>query len=146
MLKKFLIGTFFALALMVASTAAASYDFGPSTLKVGSKGNYVKTLQTLVGATADGSFGPMTKAKVVAWQANNGLTADGLFGNMSKAKANLGLGGSVSGNFPAGCTSASGYSPTLGLAGGLCYAVPSVPTTPPAGCLPGYLFNPATGQ
>ncbi|MFA6393148.1 MAG: peptidoglycan-binding domain-containing protein [Candidatus Paceibacterota bacterium] len=139
MLKKFLIGTFFALALMVASTAAASYDFGPSTLKVGSKGDYVKTLQTLVGATADGSFGPLTKAKVMAWQANNSLTADGLFGNLSKAKANLGLGGSVSGNFPAGCTSASGYSSTTGVA---CVAIPSTV----AGCASGAAFSSTTGQ
>jgi peptidoglycan hydrolase-like protein with peptidoglycan-binding domain len=139
MLKKFLIGTFVALALMVASTAAASYDFGPTTLKVGSKGDYVKTLQTLVGANADGNFGPMTKAKVQAWQAANGLVADGLFGNLSKAKANLGLGGSVSGNFPAGCTSASGFSPTTGQA---CVAIPSTV----AGCQSGALFSSTTGQ
>jgi hypothetical protein len=95
MLKKFLIGTF-ALALMLsASVAFASYDFGPSTLKVGSKGEYVKTLQTLVGATADGSFGPMTAAKVKVWQAANGLTADGMFGAMSMAKANAGSTGTT---------------------------------------------------
>ena len=38
MLKKFLIGTFVALALLVSTTAFAAYDFGPSTLNVGSKG------------------------------------------------------------------------------------------------------------
>jgi len=131
MLKKFLIGTF-ALALMLsASVAFASYDFGPSTLKVGSKGEYVKTLQTLVGATADGSFGPMTAAKVKVWQAANGLTADGVFGPMSMAKANAGSTGTTcpAGQFdpmtgkacgttttyPAGCTSAMGYSTTTGV-------------------------------
>lgn len=87
---KFLIGTFAVLALGFTLSVGAAMDFGPSTLKVGSKGEYVKTLQTLVGATADGSFGPMTAAKVKAWQASNGLTADGMFGNMSKAKANAG--------------------------------------------------------
>jgi peptidoglycan hydrolase-like protein with peptidoglycan-binding domain len=87
MLKKFLIGTFAVAVFAIAGTAAA-YDFGPTTLKVGSTGVYVSTLQTLVGATADGSFGPMTKAKVQVWQAANGLTADGAFGALSKAKAN----------------------------------------------------------
>lgn len=92
MLKKFLIGTFAVVAFaLVAHSALAAYDFGPTTLKVGSKGQYVMTLQTLVGATpVDGVFGPMTKAKVMAWQAANGLTADGVFGPMSKAKANEG--------------------------------------------------------
>ena len=164
MLKKFLIGTFVALALMVTSTAFAAYDFGPTTLKVGSKGDYVKTLQQFVGASpVDGSFGPMTKAKVVAWQANNGLTADGMFGNMSKAKAN-----DQGSNFPAGCTNASGFSSVTGLpcttvvansfapagctsasgfspvTGGACYAVSS--NTLPAGCTSTMGFSSTTGM
>ncbi len=114
MLKKFLVGTVVALALGVFLTASASYDFGSATLRVGSKGDYVKTLQTLVGATADGSFGPMTAAKVKVWQAANGLVADGVFGPLSMAKANLGLGG-TSTTYPAGCTSAMGYSSTTGV-------------------------------
>jgi peptidoglycan hydrolase-like protein with peptidoglycan-binding domain len=94
-------------------------------------------LQTLVGATpVDGVFGNMTKAKVMAWQANNGLVADGVFGPASIAKAN----GVVSGNFPAGCTSASGYSTTTGQA---CVAIPS---TLPAGCSAGAMFSSTTGQ
>ncbi len=86
---KFLASTFVVAAFAFAFTASAM-DFGSSTLKVGSKGEFVKTLQTLVGATADGSFGPMTATKVKAWQAANGLTADGLFGAKSMAKANAG--------------------------------------------------------
>lgn len=81
---KFLVGT---LVVFGALTASAAMDFGTTTLRVGSKGEAVKAVQTCVGATADGSFGPMTKAKVMAWQATMGLTADGVFGNMSKAKA-----------------------------------------------------------
>lgn len=50
-------------------------------LKNGSKGEEVKQLQTLLGATADGSFGPGTEVKVKAWQAANGLTADGIVGD-----------------------------------------------------------------
>jgi len=138
MIKKFLIGTFAIAGLAFAMTAGASYDFGTTTLKVGSKGEAVKNVQIVVGASVDGSFGPMTKAKVMAWQANNGLTADGAFGNMSKAKANLG--GAVSGNFPAGCTSAAGYSSTTGQP---CVALPSTPAV--VGCAAGALFNSMTG-
>jgi len=58
-------------------------------LKVGVKGEDVKTLQSFLGVTADGSFGPMTKAKVIEWQAQNGLKADGLFGTQSATKAGL---------------------------------------------------------
>lgn len=90
MLKKFLVGTFAVAALAFALSASAAYDFGTTTLKVGSKGEAVKTLQTLVGVKADGSFGPATKAAVIAWQKANGLTADGLFGKASMAKANGG--------------------------------------------------------
>jgi len=50
-------------------------------LKNGSKGEEVKQLQTLLGLGADGSFGPMTEAKVKEWQAKNGLTADGIVGD-----------------------------------------------------------------
>jgi len=40
-------------------------------LKNGSKGEEVKQLQTKLGLTADGSFGPGTEAKVKEWQAAN---------------------------------------------------------------------------
>lgn len=107
---KFLIGTFVFAMAFVATSALAAYDFGTTTIKVGSKGPAVVNVQTVVGATTDGIFGPMTKAKVMAWQASKGLTPDGLFGPLSKAKAN-----EVIGNFPAGCTSAIGFSPTTGV-------------------------------
>ena len=55
-------------------------------LKNGSKGEDVKQLQTLLGLTADGSFGPGTEAKVKAWQAANGLTADGIVGDGTWSK------------------------------------------------------------
>lgn len=49
-------------------------------LKNGSTGQEVKLLQEKLGLKADGSFGPMTEAKVKEWQAANGLTADGIVG------------------------------------------------------------------
>ena len=60
-----------------------------STLKLGSKGAEVKCLQALVGASpVDGSFGKLTKIKVMAWQKSNDLTSDGVFGAKSQAKVN----------------------------------------------------------
>lgn len=120
---KFLIGTFAVLALGFALNVGAAMDFGSATLKVGSKGEYVKTLQTLVGATpVDGIFGNGTKAKVMAWQANNGLVADGVFGSKSKAKANE-VGGGAGALCPNGMTLASNCMTAPGSssgAGALC--------------------------
>lgn len=126
MLKKYLIGTF-AVALFAFAATASAYDFGTTTLKVGSKGEAVKTLQTLVGANADGNFGPMTAAKVKVWQAANGLTADGVFGNMSKAKANATV--VVT---PGTSTCPTGYVATTPVAPlfASCVASATTPTTP----------------
>ena len=49
-------------------------------LKTGSKGNDVKTLQAILGVTADGVFGPATAKAVMAWQSSHGLTPDGVVG------------------------------------------------------------------
>lgn len=51
-----------------------------TTLRVGSKGELVKRMQSVLGVTADGDFGPGTERAVKAWQAKNGLTADGIVG------------------------------------------------------------------
>jgi hypothetical protein len=91
--KTFKVASFvIAFAVMFTLTASA-YTFSGPTLKKGMKGGEVAELQTLVGAIADGNFGPATHAKVATWQAANGLTVDGVFGKMSMMKAN---GGSVS--------------------------------------------------
>jgi putative chitinase len=50
-------------------------------LKKGSTGEDVKKLQTRLGITPDGSFGPGTEVKVKEWQTLNGLTADGIVGD-----------------------------------------------------------------
>jgi putative chitinase len=50
-------------------------------LKVGSKGDDVKKLQTKLGTTSDGDFGPGTEKLVKEWQTKNGLTADGIVGD-----------------------------------------------------------------
>ncbi len=50
-------------------------------LKVGSKGDGVKALQTLLGLKpVDGKFGPKTKEALVKFQKDNNLTPDGIAG------------------------------------------------------------------
>ncbi len=55
-------------------------------LKLGSKGDDVKKLQTKLGLNADGDFGPATDKAVKSWQSKNGLTADGIVGDKTWAK------------------------------------------------------------
>lgn len=49
-------------------------------LKVGSKGEAVRTLQEFLKLTVDGIFGPKTEAAVKNYQSKNGLTVDGIVG------------------------------------------------------------------
>lgn len=111
--SKFFLGVMMvvAFAFVAVSSASAAY-MHTVTLKQGSSGSQVVALQqALGGLTADGSFGPMTKAAVMAFQSTNGLTADGVVGAMTGAK----LAGGSTGSYPAGCTSTSGYSSTTGV-------------------------------
>jgi murein DD-endopeptidase MepM/ murein hydrolase activator NlpD len=62
-----------------APTAPAASGARP-VVKQGSKGADVKYLQNKLGITADGDFGPKTKAAVVAFQNKHGLVADGIVG------------------------------------------------------------------
>jgi len=77
------------------------------TLKVGSKGEEVKALQTKLGLAADGDFGPGTEAKLKAWQTSNGLTADGIAGPATLAK--LGISESAAPVAPAAAIPASAF-------------------------------------
>ena len=55
-------------------------------LKIGSKGEDVKKLQSKLGLSADGIFGAGTAAAVKKWQAENGLVADGIVGDGTWSK------------------------------------------------------------
>ena len=121
---------------VLGATPAAADCSITSTLRVGSVGTEVSCLQSIVGATADGKFGPMTKASVMAWQAGHSLVADGVVGALTRAA----LMGAPTGNFPAGCTSASGYSSTTGVA---CNTGTSAGL--PAGCSTTAGYSPLTG-
>jgi len=62
------------------------------TIQVGSSGPDVVAWQKIVGVTADGKFGPQTKAATIKWQADHGLTADGIVGPQTwGAAASLGV-------------------------------------------------------
>lgn len=137
LLGLFIVAIMFVGVVAVSNTASAACTIS-STLRVGSTGAEVSCLQASLdgGLVADGKFGPMTAAAVKVWQAAKGLTADGVFGPMSRAAL---AGGAVSGNFPAGCTSAAGYSVTTGQS---CAAASS---TLPAGCTSTAGYSPTTG-
>lgn len=60
-----------------------------TTLKRGSKGEEVKTLQRKLNLIADGIFGPITEEAVKAFQKVNGLTVDGIAGPKTWAKLGI---------------------------------------------------------
>ncbi|MEE0907518.1 MAG: N-acetylmuramoyl-L-alanine amidase [Muribaculaceae bacterium] len=66
-----------------------------TTIKKGSRGADVKTLQTKLGITADGIFGNATETAVKAFQTAHGLVADGIVG--AKTWAALGVRASAGG-------------------------------------------------
>lgn len=114
---------------------AADCTMSSLTLRVGSTGGDVMCLQSKIGVTADGKFGPMTKAAVMAFQASHSLVADGVVGPATRAAlmtVQLGT------TYPAGCTSNVGFSTTTG-------ASCAVDTTLPAGCTSTVGYSPTTG-
>ena len=61
------------------------------TLKKGSRGNDVKSLQRILHLLDDGIFGALTEEAVKEFQTANGLTSDGIVGNATWAKLNGGV-------------------------------------------------------
>lgn len=87
------------------------------TLKVGTKGEDVKTLQRILSTKSfftdygDGYFGPITKKAVINFQIANNLTPDGIAG----PKTHLALiNAFISSKYLPGCTSTEGFSTTTG--------------------------------
>lgn len=71
-------------AVFLKNTALADCTI-ITTLRLGSRGAEVQCLQGKVGIMADGSFGPLTKGAVIAFQAKHGLITDGIVGSKTRA-------------------------------------------------------------
>ena len=75
-----------------SSVSSASYNFGTTTLRNGSRGEGVRELQRFLnnvlnlGLATDGILGPKTIAVIRKWQSDNGLVPDGLVGPLTKAR------------------------------------------------------------
>lgn len=63
-----------------APSPAPASSVSLPTLRMGSKGPDVVTLQRKLGVKADGDFGPITYRAVRTYQQRNGLTVDGIVG------------------------------------------------------------------
>jgi hypothetical protein len=66
-----------------SSGGAAQTD--TKLLKLGSRGPQVQAVQRALGISADGIFGPKTRAAVRSFQAKRGLTVDGIVGPQTRA-------------------------------------------------------------
>jgi peptidoglycan hydrolase-like protein with peptidoglycan-binding domain len=60
--------------------ASTSVSYTGSILQQGSRGSEVSMLQSALGVTADGIYGPQTKQAVMNFQSSKGLKADGIVG------------------------------------------------------------------
>lgn len=65
---------------------ALVFAYPGTPLRLGSKGDAVKLVQSVVGATPDGDFGSVTDRRVRDWQSRNGLLADGVVGPVTWKK------------------------------------------------------------
>ncbi|OGI60370.1 hypothetical protein A2641_01480 [Candidatus Nomurabacteria bacterium RIFCSPHIGHO2_01_FULL_37_25] len=100
--------TVFAVSVNISDCAITS------TLRLGSRGSEVMCLQDkLKLSSVDGIFGPLTKIAVKAFQSSKGLVVDGIVGPLSSKALGVAVKNSV--NYPVGCTSTTGYSPTTGI-------------------------------
>ena len=62
------------------------FDYPGTPVGLGSKGAPASLVQAIIGAKADGDFGPKSVASLKAWQTANGLTADGSVGPVTWKK------------------------------------------------------------
>jgi len=62
------------------------FNYPGKPVGLGSKGPDAALVQAVIGAKADGDFGPKSVASLKAWQTANGLTADGSVGPVTWKK------------------------------------------------------------
>lgn len=68
------------------SGPALVFAYPGTPIRMGSKGDTVKLVQAVVGATPDGDFSSVTERRVKDWQSRNGLLADGVVGPVTWKK------------------------------------------------------------
>lgn len=95
-----------------------------TTLRRGSRGDSVKSLQKKLGIKADGIFGKQTEAAVRAYQSKNSLTSDGIVG--AKTNARLSGGSSRSINRPYSNTKMSKPGQKMTYASSLPKVIPTI--------------------
>ena len=124
----------------VPTTSATAVCFN-TDLQKGMTSDSVKDLQIKLGVTpTSGYFGPITLAAVKTFQTSNGIINTGYVGPLTRGALNDLYCTAVvpSTTYPAGCTSAVGFSTTTGLS---C----SGAVTYPAGCTSAVGFSTTTG-
>ena len=108
--------TAFVLALVTVATLAFAVSLpraDAAVVKVGSRGQTVKTIQTKLkrwgyyNGSVDGIFGSQTKSAVQYFQRKNGLVADGIVGKATARALGITLSGTASSG---GTTNAGGLS------------------------------------
>lgn len=72
---------------MLGAITPAAPGAPHAQIKQGSSGADVALWQTIIGATADGIFGPKTAALTKSWQGTHGVAADGIVGPKTWAAA-----------------------------------------------------------
>ena len=75
-----------AMAVLGGTAVTESRPASTTVLRRGSRGPEVAAMQSRLGLTADGDFGPGTERAVREWQAANGLVADGIAGPATLSK------------------------------------------------------------
>lgn len=69
-----------------AQPAEMKFAYPGKAVKAGSKGDAVKLVQAVIGATVDGDFGPASVAKAKEWQKAHGIApVDGIVGKQTWA-------------------------------------------------------------
>jgi hypothetical protein len=122
-----------------APAPAPAKTWSNGVLGQGSQGDEVKALQTKLGITADGAYGPATVAAVQALQKKLGVPADGAYGPVTRAAHEKMQGAAPTGTTapaapvnvaPPGQPPATAARPELGTRQGATQAIPTTPVDP----------------
>ena len=105
-----------AATLTFAAGGALAQSSGTGSSAVRSAGSTVAALQSALGITADGVYGPNTRRAVRNYQRNQGLAVDGIAGPVTLSHLGLASSGSGAATQPAASSGGSGGAPNATLA------------------------------